>query len=90
MKSNKEEVEEEDAWPRGGVAGFRSSSILGCVTKFAPHKALKLIASCKLTFDERVEDHRVVDFAPGSRKPIWIPACRANTAHKPVKARIWH
>ena len=29
------------------------------VTKFAPHKALKLIASGKLTYDERVVLHRV-------------------------------
>ena len=29
------------------------------VTKFAPHKARNLIASCKLTFDERVVLHRV-------------------------------
>jgi len=28
-------------------------------TKFAPHKALKLIARGKLTFDERVLLHRV-------------------------------
>ena len=28
-----------------------------CVTKFAPHKALKLSAWCKLTFDERVVAH---------------------------------
>ena len=31
----------------------------GQVTKFAPHKALKLIAWCKLTFDEKFELHRV-------------------------------
>ena len=30
------------------------------VTKFAPHKALTLIARGKLTFDDRVELHRVV------------------------------
>ena len=29
------------------------------MTKLAPHKALKLIASGKLTFDERVVVHRV-------------------------------
>ena len=34
--------------------------LLGCyVTKFAPHKALKLIAWGKWTFDERVVLHRV-------------------------------
>ena len=33
------------AQPHGGARGFRSPWILGCyVTKFAPHKALKLIA----------------------------------------------
>ena len=31
----------------------------GYVTKFAPHLTLKLIASGKFTFDERVELHRV-------------------------------
>ena len=31
----------------------------GCVTKFASHKALNLIAWGKLTFDERVVAHRV-------------------------------
>ena len=31
----------------------------GCVTKFASHKALKLIAWGKLTLDERVALHRV-------------------------------
>ena len=30
-----------------------------CVTQFAPHKALKLIACGKLTFDGRVEGNRV-------------------------------
>jgi len=36
--------------------------VLGCyVTKFAPHKALKLIARGKLTFDERVVVHRAVE-----------------------------
>jgi len=30
----------------------------GYVTKFAPHKALKLITRGKLTFDERVVLHR--------------------------------
>ena len=29
------------------------------MTKYAPHLALKLIARCKLTNDERVELHRV-------------------------------
>jgi hypothetical protein len=45
---------------RGGVRGVRPPSIPGCyVTKFIPNKALKLIVRCKLTFDERVELHRV-------------------------------
>jgi len=30
-----------------------------CLTKFAPHKALKVIEWCKLTFDESVVLHRV-------------------------------
>ena len=33
---------------------------MGRVTTFAPHKDPKLIARGKLTFDERVEHHRVV------------------------------
>ena len=33
----------------------------GYVTKFAPHLALKIIAGGKLTFDERVVLHRVVN-----------------------------
>jgi len=32
------------------------------VTKFVPHKTLKLIARAKLTFDERCVVHRVVGF----------------------------
>ena len=45
----------------GGVRGFRSPPKLGCyVTKSAPHKAFKLIAWVKLTFDKRVVLHRVV------------------------------
>jgi len=42
LESNKEE---EDDCPRGGVRGFFPPKIVGCyVTKFAPHKALTLIA----------------------------------------------
>ena len=33
----------------------------GYVSKFAPHKVLKLIASGDLTFDERVATHGVKD-----------------------------
>ena len=37
-------------YPLGGARGFRFPYISGCcVTKFAPHKALKFIARCKLT-----------------------------------------
>ena len=32
----------------------------GLVTKFASHKALKSIARCKLTFDDRIVLHRAV------------------------------
>ena len=46
--------------PYGGVRGFRRGRIPGCyVTEFAPHKALKLIAQGKLTFDARVVLQRV-------------------------------
>ena len=46
--------------PLSGVRGSRPPSILGCyVTRFAPHLASKSIARGKLTFDERVELHRV-------------------------------
>ena len=39
--------------------------IPGCyVTKYAPHKALKLISRGKLTFEERVVLHRVVESRP--------------------------
>ena len=38
-------MQEKCEGAHGGVLGFRSPQILGCyVTKFAPHKALKLIA----------------------------------------------
>ena len=44
----------------GGVRGVRSHNLKGGnVTKFAPHNAVRLIASGKLTFDERVVLHRV-------------------------------
>jgi len=39
-------------------AGFVGRNFDRHVTKFAPRKALKLIASGKLTFDERVVLHR--------------------------------
>ena len=42
---------------RGGA--LRPPNLEGNVTKFAPHKALKLIARGKLTFDERAVLHRV-------------------------------
>ena len=40
-------------------AGFVGSNFERNVTKFAPHKALKLIVRGKLTFDERVVLPRV-------------------------------
>jgi len=40
-------------------AGLVGSKLHGCVTKYEPHKALKLIASGTLTFDEIVVHHRV-------------------------------
>jgi len=44
----------------GGIRGFRPPSVPGGnVTQFAPHKALRLIARGKLTFDERVALHCV-------------------------------
>jgi len=47
-------VEPLYALPLGGVRGFRTPQSLGCyVTNRAPHKALKLITRCKLTFGER-------------------------------------
>ena len=53
-------------FPHGGVRGRHPPSIIGCyVTEFAPHLALDLISSGKLTCDERVVLHRVV--APGVR-----------------------
>ena len=46
--------------PHGGLCGLRSPYVLGCyVITCAPHKALKLIARCKLTSEERVVLHRV-------------------------------
>ena len=44
--------------------------ILGChVTKFAPHKAVKLVFGGKLTFDERVVVHRVDPIQLGRQEP---------------------
>ena len=57
---------------------FLSQTFVGYVTKFAAHKALKLIAYCKLTFDGRVVANRVVPsanqilglrFSPSKRFP---------------------
>ena len=51
--------------PHRGVRGFRWPKFLGCyVTKFAPHKAPKLIARGKLTFDARVVLHRASGVRP--------------------------
>ena len=55
-------------WPRRVSATWEDSSADGgpeppesawCVTKFATHKALKLITRGKLTLNERVVVHRV-------------------------------
>ena len=46
--------------PLGGVPRVSTTrNCAGYVTEFAPHKALKLIVSSKLTFDETVVRHRV-------------------------------
>jgi len=60
--------------------GFLPLNFEGDVAKFAPHKALKLIASCKLTSDERVIVHRVeeCDFRAGKKR---ARRCRANMPH---------
>ena len=50
--------------------GFVSSQFEGYVTTFAPHKALKLITTGKLTFDERVELNRV-----GCQEEEWSVDC---------------
>jgi len=65
--------------PHGGLRGFRRPHILGCyVTRCALHKTLKLIAWCKLTFNERVVVHRVAD------EPDRAPASVA--LHGPVQS----
>ena len=54
-------MSEVPLYPHEWLRGFRSPEILGWyVTKFAPHKALDLIACVKLAFDERDAVHRVV------------------------------
>ena len=55
-EEKEKEVEEEEE----EVRAIRSARMPGCcVTKFSPNKALKLIARCKLTIDERVKLQRV-------------------------------
>ena len=54
-------------------AGFVASNLEGYATKCAPHKALKLIAYGKLTFDERVVLHRVVVW--GGREFVMVTVC---------------
>jgi len=44
----------------------------GYVTKSASHKALKLIAWGKLTFDERLVVHRVPPVAEKARGPLFL------------------
>ena len=56
-RANLEQIRQSRPDSGLGLSHFQN---LGCyVTKCAPHKALKLIASGKLTFDERVVLHRV-------------------------------
>ena len=40
------------------------------MTTFAPHQALELITSGKLTFDARVALQRVVSFAPKPKEVL--------------------
>ena len=55
--------------PLGGSRGFRLPSIPGCqVTKFAPHSALKLIESGKLTSDAGL--YSTVRFGRGPSKKL--------------------
>ena len=57
-----------------GLRGFRWGRIQGChVTNFAPYRALKLIARCKLTFDERRVLHRVEPAARIARRDASEP-----------------
>ena len=66
----------------GGVRGCRSSSNPGCyVTKFAPHKALKLTTRCKLTFDERAEVHRVDGYFASKDSNILREATPGHPKH---------
>ena len=64
----------------------------GSVTNFAPHHALKMISSGKLTFDERVVGHRVGactarlggDARRGGagRKPFQVSAVHVNEMNR--------
>ena len=56
---------------------FVRVGVSGCyVTKFAPHKALKITARAKLTFDERVVLHRVKGYL---EKGIHTPMSRGRS-----------
>ena len=57
----------------------------GYVTKLAPHQALKSIAWCKLTFDERFVVHRVVGWGLGVS--AFSAVYFAESANLPTKAR---
>ena len=69
----------------------------GHVTKFAPHSALKLIASGKWTFDERVELHRVAGTVRNdTRFGIFLVRIQKGEltvaierTNKTIKARFW-
>ena len=59
--------ENQDSMPLSGDRGFRwGRNLVCCLTKFAPHKALKLIARVKSTFEEKVELHRGLSFIRGA------------------------
>jgi len=70
--------------PHGGVRGVRPPSIPGChAPEFAPHLALKLIASGNLTFDERGVLHRV-------GRACTPTALRGNNVHiHPIFFQSW-
>ena len=62
-----------------------SPNLEGSVTRFAPHKALKLIAGCKSTFDERVLVRRAGPLPSEEGTPL--KGCKDFGLKD--KARIW-
>ena len=52
---------------------FVGSNFERYVIKSAPHKALTLITSGKLTFDERVALHRVISHQPRTNQTLKLP-----------------